>query len=256
MKSLKTILALVLFVLIAANFIFSEELKVRVTVAKANIRLRPTTQSNIVSAVPLGAVLEVIKKEGNWYFVKLPSDEKGIVVTGYIHQSIVEVFEEIKQPVDPKEKVVEKEKKTITTEEKESPVKIESKFIALEPKVLALRKETKDLNYQEWKMQYDEAESDFFKWEKYRKIGMYTTFGVGLGLPLLVIFTKEFSLMGTASALVGIGGAGLWGYAYSKRATAANKIAILEEQGKTKGWIETSFDPKTKTYAVSFTLSF
>ena len=78
------------------------------TASQANIRLKPTTQSEAISKVPIGAVLDVIKKEGEWYLVKLPPDEKGIVVTGYIHQSIVEVVEEIKEI--PKEEKPEKAK--------------------------------------------------------------------------------------------------------------------------------------------------
>ena len=65
MRFLKTIFALILFVSVVTTFIFSDDSKERVTASKANIRLRPTTQSTIVSAVPLGAVLEVIKKEDN-----------------------------------------------------------------------------------------------------------------------------------------------------------------------------------------------
>lgn len=250
MKSLKTILALVLFVLIAANFIFSEELKVRVTVAKANIRLRPTTQSNIVSAVPLGAVLEVIKKEGNWYFVKLPSDEKGIVVTGYIHQSIVEVIEMIERGERVEEKKVE-EKKANVIEKKEKSSKIPAKPVG-PPKVVP-----RDVDYQEWKIKYDKAETDFLKWERYRKIGMITVYTISVALPLLFILTKEISLLpGTGLTLVGIGGAGLWGYANGKKAAAADRKRLLTNEGRIKGYISASINPEKKCYAITFTLSF
>lgn len=59
MRSLKAILALILFVLFITTFIFADDSKVRVTAARANIRLRPTTQSSVVSCIPLGAVLEM-----------------------------------------------------------------------------------------------------------------------------------------------------------------------------------------------------
>ena len=250
MKSLKTILALVLFILIAANFIFSEELKVRVTVEKANIRLRPTTQSTIVSTVPLGAVLEVIKKEGNWYFVKLPSDEKGIVVTGYIHQSIVEVIEEMEIVEKVEEKKVEEQKADII-EKKEKLLKIPSKPV--EPPKIA----PKDVDYQEWKIKYDKAEDDFLKWERYRKIGMITVYTISLALPLLFILTKEISLLpGTGLTLVGIGGAGLWGYANGKKVAAADRKRLLTDEGRIKGYISASINPAKKYYALSFTLSF
>ena len=56
MKTLKRILFLTFFILVMGAFIFSAGLKVRVTVSKANIRLKPITQSAIVSKVPLGAL--------------------------------------------------------------------------------------------------------------------------------------------------------------------------------------------------------
>lgn len=122
MRSSKTILALVLFVFVTTTFIFSGDSKVRVVVPQANIRLKPNTQSAILSRIPLGGILDVIKKEGDWYYVKLPPDEKGIVVTGYIHQSIVEVVEETKEIT--KEGIVEEKKppeftppKTVAKEE-------------------------------------------------------------------------------------------------------------------------------------------
>lgn len=117
MRHLKSILVLLIFIFVTAIFIFSDVLKVRVIVPRANIRLKPDLQSTIISRVPLGGVLDVIKKEGDWYHVKLPPDEKGIVVTGYIHQSTVEVFEEIKKEIIevPKEERVEEKKQPEVT---------------------------------------------------------------------------------------------------------------------------------------------
>jgi len=108
MRHFRTVFTLAFLISAAGSLIFAEVLKVRVTASQANIRLKPTTQSEAISKVPIGAVLDVIKKEGEWYLVKLPPDEKGIVVTGYIHQSIVEVVEEIKEI--PKEEKPEKAK--------------------------------------------------------------------------------------------------------------------------------------------------
>jgi len=68
-------------------------------------------------------MLDVVKKEGNWYLVGLPADEKGIIVTGYIHQSIVEAFEETKQPVELKKEAREKKEDVIV--KKEKPLKVE-----------------------------------------------------------------------------------------------------------------------------------
>ena len=107
MRFLKSILSLALFVLVLTSMVFSAGLKVRVVTSQANIRLKPDLQSAVISKVPLGGVLDVIKKEEDWYHIKLPADERGIVVTGYIHQSTVEVVEETKE-ISKEEKAEEK----------------------------------------------------------------------------------------------------------------------------------------------------
>lgn len=82
--------------------------KLRVKGEKAPIRLKPTTESMVISHAPIGAILESEEKIGEWYKINLPPDEKGIVISGYIHQSIVEIIEEFKEV--PKEKKLEEKK--------------------------------------------------------------------------------------------------------------------------------------------------
>jgi len=101
--------------------------KLRVTVTSAKIRLKPSLESTVISQAPQGAILNAEEKVGDWYKIKLPPDEHGIVLTGYIHQSIVEVLEEINEEIKREEKpikevtrkkdVVEKEKETEQSEE-------------------------------------------------------------------------------------------------------------------------------------------
>jgi opacity protein-like surface antigen len=81
------------------NLTHAEKIKLRVTVEKANVRLKPDLGSMVISEVPLGAVLEVEEQIGEWFKVSLPPDEKGFIVTGYIHSSVVEILEE--KPVSP-----------------------------------------------------------------------------------------------------------------------------------------------------------
>jgi hypothetical protein len=90
--------------------------KVRIIVSKANIRLKPDIDSTIIANVPIGTVLESEGKEGNWYKVILPPDESGFVISGFVHQNIVEVREEIKEEII--EEVKEVPKKEIIEEEK------------------------------------------------------------------------------------------------------------------------------------------
>lgn len=85
---------------IAASFLLPQSIdvsqikfKLRVTVARANIRSGPSTQNDVITQVRLGTTLDAVEKEGNWYRVLLPGEKDK---PAYIHQSIIEVLEEIK----------------------------------------------------------------------------------------------------------------------------------------------------------------
>jgi len=73
----------------------ARKVQIRVKVKKANVRLEPATESMVISQAPLGAILEVEYKKGEWYLVNLPPDQDGFVVSGYIHQDNVTVIGEI-----------------------------------------------------------------------------------------------------------------------------------------------------------------
>lgn len=93
------------------------ELKVKVTVNSANVRLKPSLESAVIGKAKRGEVLRVLKKNQDWYFVSLPPGEKGIV-SGYIHRSVVR---EISEEVAPqKETKVEPEKKPVIPEKKQA----------------------------------------------------------------------------------------------------------------------------------------
>jgi len=101
------IFMLSIFILLSLSLLIqASELKVIVTVEVANIRLKPSIESAIIGKIKIGQVLEVLQKEGKWYFVNLPLDENGFVVSGYIHQSIVKVIKE-ETPVQQEKPVVE-----------------------------------------------------------------------------------------------------------------------------------------------------
>lgn len=98
-KRILFVTSLLFFCLTAA---YAADTKVRVISKKAEIKLEPSLQSEVITAVPLGAVLSVTKKEGEWYVVELPN-EKGFKVTGYIHQNAVNLIEETNQEFRAKE---------------------------------------------------------------------------------------------------------------------------------------------------------
>jgi len=117
--------------LVIISFIFfvktgeAAQLKVRVLVKNAEIRLSPNAEAVVISRVPLGAVLESERKEGKWFQVTLPPDDKGFVIYGYIHQNKVTVIGESE----------EKTKEDKRTEEKKAEAKIKVEVTVKEAKI-------------------------------------------------------------------------------------------------------------------------
>jgi outer membrane protein W len=73
--------------------------KVSIKVRMANIRLMPSLKSAVIHQLPLGVELKPLGKSGNWHRVNLPPNPDGIILSGYIHGSIVnETFEKIVPP--------------------------------------------------------------------------------------------------------------------------------------------------------------
>jgi len=147
-KNFKLKRKIIIFALLIISLVFlggigkAAKLKLRIKVAKANIRLKPTTESAVISQAPLGAILESEDKIGNWYKINLPPDVRGVVVSGYIHQSIVEVLEEIKE-VPKGKKVEDKKLLEITPPVTKEPELREKKPSRTEPQYLP--REIKDI---------------------------------------------------------------------------------------------------------------
>lgn len=90
----------------------STDLKVQVTVRVANIRLKPSLNSPVIGKATKGQVFKVIRRISDWYSIELPPDREGMLLSGFIHQSVVmEVGEEIPRPgpsIQPKPEKKEK----------------------------------------------------------------------------------------------------------------------------------------------------
>lgn len=105
--------------------------KVRIVVTSANIRLKPGTDSTVIGSAKRGQVFDFLQKTGEWYLITLPPDEKGITVSGYIHQSVVEEVkveaaeQEQKARQETEEKVGTPERKSVLPPT--SPLPAESK---------------------------------------------------------------------------------------------------------------------------------
>jgi len=76
------------------SIVSASETKVRVAVDAADIRLNPDMAGTVITTVPLGAVLEVKDKKGDWFEINLPPDDRGFVRQGFIHASLVEELAE------------------------------------------------------------------------------------------------------------------------------------------------------------------
>jgi len=79
---------------ISGAYIMAADIYVRVTATGAVIRLKPNNQDMIITSVPVGAILTSNDKINDWFKVFLPPDESGALISGYIHQSLVELVDE------------------------------------------------------------------------------------------------------------------------------------------------------------------
>jgi len=112
---------LFIFSIFLVGMSYISDLKIRVKVDNAKIRFKPSFESSVVTTVSKGEILEIDKREGEWYRVTLPSDESGFALSGYIHQSEGDVLGE--KPIQ--EEVVKESPKRIITEDISMPVVIE-----------------------------------------------------------------------------------------------------------------------------------
>ncbi len=90
MNKKAALLFFLLFLLFLISINHAQEIKIKVSVDKTNVRLDPDASSPVIAVVPAGLIIQPIKKIDEWYFVELPPNEKGDVIAGYIHQNEVE----------------------------------------------------------------------------------------------------------------------------------------------------------------------
>jgi len=84
-----------LFVL--PTFVQAEKQKIRVVVENASIRLQPNMESEVIENPPVGSVFESQKRIGEWYEIRF-SSRVGVMITGYIHEMLVELDKGTPQP--------------------------------------------------------------------------------------------------------------------------------------------------------------
>ncbi len=113
----------------------TQPLKLKVTTEQANIRLKPDIGSIIIQQLPQGTILESTGRAGEWYRVKIKTQESETAY-GYVHESLVVVInprpgqEKQKTEVEP-EKIIKKEEPS--TQEKPIPEKTLTSFPVYSP---------------------------------------------------------------------------------------------------------------------------
>ncbi len=87
-----TRVAAMLFVvaMLGAGTVWADVDQIRVKVGPANVYQRPETGADVLAVVPEGTILEVLKRDGDWYWVMLPRDAYGTRRGGYIAAYLVE----------------------------------------------------------------------------------------------------------------------------------------------------------------------
>ena len=113
----KVIYFCILFFLVFPVLSNANVVKVRVILANVNVYLKPEINSEVLASVPMGTELESTDKTGDWFKVKLPPDEKGFVVTGFVQGRMVEVISK----KDPQENLDLPPVKEIVSSEKRAP---------------------------------------------------------------------------------------------------------------------------------------
>jgi hypothetical protein len=68
----------------------AENNQVRVIKQNAVLRIKPKNDSVIIKKLPLGALVDAEEEQDGWLKIKLPPDQDGFVLTGYLHQSFTE----------------------------------------------------------------------------------------------------------------------------------------------------------------------
>jgi hypothetical protein len=97
MRIQQTILAALMILIVGGPLVLhaqgtaAQPVKVKVVAEQANLRERPDIGSAILQTIPEGTVLDVDKKEKEWYLVRYTLEDGG-VMAGYIHESLVSPY--------------------------------------------------------------------------------------------------------------------------------------------------------------------
>jgi len=119
-KFFVTILAFSLLFLCISNQTFPQIKKIRIIKQDAVLKVKPDFSSVTIAKLGLGETYNIEDVFGDWISIKLPPDENGISILGYVHSSFIELMPFSEPMIE--RKAIEKEKQ-IAQAEKEVPLK-------------------------------------------------------------------------------------------------------------------------------------
>jgi len=111
-------LALSLIVFLTTDS-YAQNMKIRVVVDNATVRLKPDHQGEIIKNPPLGSIFEVEGREGDWYEIRIRT-EMGVMITGYIHNMFIQV--QGAETRAPEPEVRAEPEKAVTQEPRPAPI--------------------------------------------------------------------------------------------------------------------------------------
>ena len=90
-----------------------------------------------------------------------------------------------------------------------------------------------------WKQEYEQAEHTFISWKKYVWVGTFALIAASVATPLIAVTARRDVPIGPVigASVIGVAGGGLMITAMVIRSSAKEKMELLLNQGRIKGYI-------------------
>jgi hypothetical protein len=228
------------------SFAFCSEQKVKIIKKDAELKTLPQVESLTIVGLPLGAEFSIAERiSEEWIKISLPPNKDGIVKSGYVQVSFIQIIDVAGYRTDGKD------------------VKLaqENALKEIIPNV------SSDSKFFDWQREYSAAKSRKSLWTGVAIVGGATLLGgaivyfVTLNNPInassLEEVGKAMGLIILQSAGVIVGGLGFI-IGIIGESAAARHVRTLESEGKTKGYlkIQAGILPKYRSVGVQLSVGF
>jgi hypothetical protein len=198
-----------------------------VIIDNAELKLKPTTDSPVIKKLPLGSSFDAIENIGDYMKIKLPPNQEGIAISGYILLDFIEIEQGSTSSAKPPDK------KYV---EFPAPSKVS----------------TSTMDYTDWKLKLEKAKDS-------RSAGIVFLGGGLLLLAVTAIRGQDFGPTVKTSSLLSSTLFSLSGIAFL--ISGSEKISELEEQGRRQGYLVSlnilpTYKQKTAGFPISCAISF